>query len=288
MKTVSSVASVRSEVARARKAGALVGFVPTMGFLHQGHLSLVEAARDECDLIVMSIFVNPLQFGPGEDFDRYPKDLPRDQGLARQAGVDLLFQPESSEIYPNGRIETTVSVGRIGEVAEGRYRPGHFSGVATVCTKLFSIVGADRAYFGRKDAQQLAVIRQVVQDLDLPVTIVPCDTVREADGLALSSRNKYLSAEERLAAAAIYQGLIEAKRMAEQGEGLSDHLEAAVKQAIASASVLELQYVEVVDPNSFERVPEVRGSATIVVAAFAGRTRLIDNIAIDVGTGTPA
>lgn len=285
MKSLATVPSLRSEIALARSNGASVGFVPTMGFLHEGHLSLAEAARKECDLVVMSIFVNPLQFGPGEDFDRYPKDLQRDHDLALEAGVDLLFHPETKEMYPRGEIQTRVEVGTIGEVAEGRYRPGHFAGVATVCTKLFFIVGADIAYFGRKDAQQLAVIRQIVSDLDLPIRIVACETLREPDGLAMSSRNKYLSPKQREQAPALYRGLQAAERLARNGEVRSDSLESAVTQVVTGSPGLELQYVEVVDPDTFERMPEVRGPAIIAAAVFAGQTRLIDNIAIDVGTG---
>lgn len=288
MKTVSSIALLRSELAKARAGGLTVGFVPTMGFLHEGHLSLVEAARKECDVVVMSIFVNPLQFGPGEDFERYPNDLERDQDLAVGAGVDLLFHPETTEMYPQGEIQTRVEVGRIGEVAEGRYRPGHFSGVATVCTKLFSIVGANRAYFGKKDAQQLAVIQQIVSDLDLGLEIVACETRRESDGLAMSSRNRYLSAQQREAAPALYRGLQAAERLVMKGEGRSDVLEGAVAEVVTSSPILELQYVVVVDSYTFERVPEVRGPVTIAAAVFAGETRLIDNTAMDVGTGQPA
>lgn len=288
MKTLTTIALLRSELAKARSNGESVGFVPTMGFLHEGHLSLVEAARKECDLVVMSIFVNPLQFGPGEDFERYPKDLQRDQDLALNAGVDLLFHPGPSEMYPKGVTQTKVEVGRIAEVTEGRYRPGHFAGVATVCTKLFSIVGADCAYFGKKDAQQLAVIRQIVSDLDLGVRIMACETLREPDGLAMSSRNKYLTSEQRKEASAIYRGLQTAVRLARKGEARSDQLESAVAEVVTSSPGLELQYVEVVDPDTFERVPEVRGPAIIAAAVFAGETRLIDNIAIDVGTGQPA
>ncbi|MGH9196355.1 MAG: pantoate--beta-alanine ligase, partial [Acidimicrobiia bacterium] len=199
--------ALRKEIAQDRAAGRTIGFVPTMGALHDGHLSLVRRARSENDRVVASIFVNPLQFGPKDDFKKYPRDLRGDSALAESAGADYLFAPEVDEMYPRGQIQTAIEVGEIGDVLEGHFRPGHFGGVATVCVKLFNIVSPDRAYFGCKDAQQLAVVRQVVRELDLPLEIVPCATVREADGVAMSSRNRYLSDEERKAASAIPRGL---------------------------------------------------------------------------------
>ncbi|MGH2721624.1 MAG: pantoate--beta-alanine ligase, partial [Actinomycetota bacterium] len=188
-----------------RRAGRSIGLVPTMGFLHEGHASLLRRARAENDRVVLTIFVNPLQFGPGEDFERYPRDLEGDLRVAEAAGADYVFAPSTAEVYPHGAAATTVDVGRIGGIVEGAFRPGHFNGVATVCLKLFNICRPHRAYFGRKDAQQLAVVRQMVADLDVPVEVVSCETVREADGLAMSSRNAYLDPGARAAAAVLYR-----------------------------------------------------------------------------------
>lgn len=269
---------LRKEIAIDHDAGRIVGLVPTMGALHVGHLSLLRRARVECDRVVISIFVNPLQFGPKEDFSSYPRDLEGDSRLAEPAGADYLFAPEADEMYPRGAIETQVDVGRIGEVVEGHFRPGHFRGVATVCVKLFNIVRPDRAYFGEKDAQQLAVVKQVVRDLGLPLEIVPCATVRDPDGLAMSSRNRHLSPQEREAAAALPQGLFEAKEAFEAGERSARKLEGLVERRVRTASLLRLQYVEVVDPDTFEEVEFVGEEATLALAAIAGGTRLIDNV----------
>lgn len=269
-------------------SGRNVGFVPTMGFLHEGHLDLIRRAKRERDLVVTSIFVNRLQFGPSDDFDKYPRDLESDLSKAGMAGTDLMFAPSASDMYPSGAIETRVHVGRIGEIGEGRHRPGHFDGVATVCTKLFSIVGPCHAYFGRKDAQQVAVVEQVVRDLDLPVVIVPCETVREPDGLAMSSRNIYLSPEEREAAVVLSQALFEAELRALQGERSAGVIEGEVRAAVTQESLVELQYVEVCDPRTFERIDEVKDRAIVQLAAYVGETRLIDNVLIEVGTGKPA
>ena len=263
-----------------RCEGERIGFVPTMGFLHEGHLSLVREAISGSDRTVVSIFVNPLQFGPGEDLDRYPRDLKRDAEMLAGEGVDYLFAPGVEELYPTGPGRTTVDPGRIGQVGEGRYRPGHFAGVATVCTKLFNIVGPCSAYFGQKDAQQVAVVRQVVNDLDLPVEVVSCPTFRDRSGLALSSRNTLLTQDQRRAAAAIHEGLRLAEAQALHGETDAGRLAECVKEAIGTGGQLKVQYVDVVDPESFEEVERVSGEAVIMAAVFAGDTRLIDNLTI--------
>lgn len=278
-----------------RCAGRTIGLVPTMGFLHEGHSSLIRQARAECDRVVLTIFVNPLQFGLSEDFDRYPRDLDRDLRIAAEGGVDYVFSPEVADLYPNGEPPTRIDVGPIGEIAEGAFRPGHFSGVATVCVKLFHLTSPHRAYFGRKDAQQLAVVRQVVADLDVPVEIVACPTVREPDGLAMSSRNAYLGPDARRAAPVLYRALRSAQEAAAAGERSADRLRGLVESVVASANLgplLRLQYVLVVNPASFEPMNTVKDHATVALAAMAGSTRLIDNVDVlltpNVGTGQPA
>ncbi|HVE75526.1 MAG TPA: pantoate--beta-alanine ligase [Actinomycetota bacterium] len=279
MKTVSLTDEVREAVRAARERGLDVGFVPTMGYLHEGHLELMRTAKHQNGFVVLSIFVNPLQFGPHEDLEKYPRDPEGDAAKASGAVVDLIFTPPVEEMYPAGPSMSTVDVGPIGEAGEGKFRPGHFNGVATVCTKLFSIVGPDRVYFGRKDAQQLAVIRQIVRDLNLPVQVVPCETVREPDGLAMSSRNAYLSAEEREAAPAIYRALEKARNAFSPG-GPADALKEIVAREISKEPALRLEYAEVFDSETFEPVTQVAGGATIAVAAYLGGTRLIDNIEV--------
>jgi pantoate--beta-alanine ligase len=235
-------------------------------------------ARAENDVVVASIFVNPLQFGPTEDLARYPRDLEADSALAGEAGVDHLFAPEVAEMYQRGSIDTRVDVGPIGEVGEGAWRPGFFSGVATVCCKLFHIVGPDRAYFGQKDAQQLAVIRQVVADLDLPLEIVGCPTVREPDGLALSSRNAYLDPEARRAAPALAAALMAARDAAASGEGSARELRWIVETCLEAEPGIRLQYVDLFDPVTFSARERLDGRGVLAAAAYVGATRLIDNV----------
>ncbi|MGH2718709.1 MAG: pantoate--beta-alanine ligase [Actinomycetota bacterium] len=277
--------STRQELAAAlsleRRSGRSIGFVPTMGALHEGHVSLIEAARRANDVVVVSIFVNPLQFGPAEDFARYPRNLVADSGTAELAGAGYLFTPTVAEMYPNGTIATRVQVGPIGETGEGRYRPGFFEGVATVCVKLFNLVGADRAYFGQKDAQQLAVIRQVVADLNLPLQIVGCPTIREGDGLAVSSRNAYLDPAARKVAPALARALRTAQRAAAAGEGSTAALRTIVADLLSAEPAVQLQYATVFDPVTFAEVPVVgRCGAILAAAAHVGSARLIDNVTL--------
>lgn len=281
-------AALDAAVEADRRAGRTIGLVPTMGFLHDGHLSLIRRARADNDRVVLTIFVNPLQFGASEDFERYPRDLERDLRVAAEGGVDYVFAPEVGDLYPGGDPATRVDVGRIGEIVEGALRPGHFSGVATVCLKLFNLTRPHRAYFGRKDAQQLAVIRQVVADLDVPVDIVACPTVREPDGLAMSSRNAYLDPAARAAAPVLARALRFAEEAAAAGERSAARLRTLIGSVVASEPSIRLQYVEVVNPASFEPIEAVEGRATVALAALVGSTRLIDNVGIDVGTGKPA
>ncbi len=275
MRTAASVTELRR---LRRTLPAPVGFVPTMGALHAGHISLVERARRECASVIVSVFVNPLQFGPAEDFDRYPRTPQEDAALLERAGTDVLFAPPPDEMYPPGS-QFTVVPGPLAVRLEGERRPGFFAGVATVVLKLFNIVTPDVAYFGQKDAQQLAVVSRMVRDLDLPVTIAACATVREADGLALSSRNAYLDAGQRAAAPRLYAALTQVARSLEAGER---DVERAVAQAEATLPPLKMDYLAVVDPAVFEPLRAAPQDAGLLVvgAAFAGPTRLIDNMEV--------
>lgn len=273
MNVVRSSTELRGLLDIAGKEGKRIGFVPTMGALHDGHLSLVDAARAKCDIVVLSIFVNPLQFGPTEDLAAYPRDETRDIEIAEEAKVDIAFLPSVDEIYPEGRA-TLVSVGGLGQVLEGVDRPGHFTGVATVVAKLFNMVGADVAFFGQKDAQQVAVIKQMVRDLSFPIELSIEPTVREADGLALSSRNRYLAPAERQQATAIYRALrIGVSAFRQEG------IEAAEKKMweLLVDEGLEPRYTKVVDADTFG-TPVAGRPVVLAVAARLGTTRLIDNV----------
>jgi pantoate--beta-alanine ligase len=263
-----------------RLQGRTVGFVPTMGFLHEGHVSLLRRAREECDVVAMSIFVNPMQFGPSDDLAAYPRDLQRDLAVAEKEAVDIAFNPEAEEMYPGGRPELTVDPGPLGDRLEGASRPGHFRGVCTVVAKLFGLAGPCRAYFGEKDAQQLVVIRRMVADLDMPVEVVDCPTVREPDGLALSSRNTYLSSEEREAARCLYEALARAAWLAEGGERDPNVLRAEMAKRIGAERLASLDYVAVVDDASFEEIDRLEGPSRALVAARVGKARLIDNVRV--------
>ena len=257
-----------------------------MGALHEGHLSLVRRARNSGGCVVVSIFVNPTQFGPGEDFESYPRDPEGDLAALTEEGVDLVFAPTVAEMYPSGSIETRIDAGAIGEVAEGLYRPGHFAGVATVCVKLFNIVQPDRVYLGQKDAQQVAVLRQVVLDLNLPVEVIACPTVREEDGLAISSRNRRLDPQGRRAAAVLHRALELARELVESGETSSAEVKAAAREVIARQSEVSLQYLDVVDHLTFRPVDRVVAESLVILAAFVGSVRLIDNIQVRLGVAS--
>lgn len=273
--------ALRSWLDPHRAAGRRIGLVPTMGYLHAGHASLIRRARQECDIVVVSVFVNPTQFGPGEDYDRYPRDLERDRALCEAEGADAVFAPPVGEMYPDGALCTRVTVAGVSEGLCGRSRPHHFAGVATVVTKLLNIVQPHRAYFGEKDYQQLAVIRTLVADLNLPIEIVGCPTVRETDGLAMSSRNSYLSPELRARAPAIYRALCAGRDAALAGECSAATIAECVRVALDQILDAAVEYVEVVDPQSLAPLQEVGGGAVIAVAVRLGDTRLIDNIAIE-------
>jgi len=277
MLTVTTIREVRQW---RRAATGEVGLVPTMGYLHAGHLSLVERARRENARVAASIFVNPTQFGPTEDLALYPRDLDRDRAFLEAAGCDLLFAPAVEEMYAEGA-ETTVEVGSIAAPLEGERRPGHFRGVATVVLKLFGIVRPDRAYFGQKDAQQLAVIRKMVRDLDVPVEIVGCPTVREPDGLAMSSRNAYLEADDRRAATVLYRALAAAQDRWAQGERSAGALRSAMRAVLDAEPRAKTEYVSVADPATLRELDDVQGSAIISMAVVLGRSRLIDNLVLE-------
>ena len=257
-----------------------VGFVPTMGYLHEGHLSLVRRSKVECASTVASIFVNPTQFGPNEDLSKYPRDLERDLRLLEALGVDLVWTPTPQVMYPPG-YQTWVTVEELTQSLEGALRPGHFRGVTTVVAKLFNAVQPQKAYFGQKDAQQAAVIRRMAKDLDFPVEIVVCPIVRESDGLAMSSRNTYLSAGERQAATVLYRALSAAKTAFEAGERDAEALRRSVREMVASKPLVTLQYVSCADYETLQELARVEGKALLSMAVYVGKTRLIDNFVIE-------
>jgi pantoate--beta-alanine ligase len=277
MRVAHSRSELRTQLLDTRGSGSDIGFVPTMGALHAGHLSLVRAARDQCETVVMSIFVNPLQFGPGEDFGAYPRREQDDVEAAEAQGVDVAFLPSVEEVHPPGRT-TSIDVGELASVLEGEFRPGHFAGVATVVMTLFDLVQPDKAFFGQKDAQQLAVIRRMVRDLAVPVEIVGCPTVREEDGLALSSRNAYLSATERKRAMVLFRALTAGKDRLLEGAEVEE-AEGAMWSVLSSVDGVQAEYARAVDPDTF-RAPS-RERVLLVVAARVGPARLIDNLLVE-------
>lgn len=278
MEVIRTVPELRAACDRARAGGRSVGFVPTMGAFHEGHRSLLRRARAECDLAVCSIFVNPTQFDDPADLAAYPRDEEADLRDAEALGIDLVFLPGAEVMYPTGSPEVTVDPGPLGERLEGASRPGHFRGVATVVAKLFHAVGPCRAYFGEKDAQQLAVIRRMVRDLDFPVEVVACPTVREPDGLAMSSRNRRLTPEQREAAGCLFLALAAAAELARAGERDAAKLVAVMAREIGATPQARIDYVAVVDDETFEEVREITRPARAVVAARFGDVRLIDNL----------
>jgi pantoate--beta-alanine ligase len=276
MKILETIDSTRAATRAARRQGQRVGLVPTMGALHQGHMSLVRAAKEQSDYVAVSLFVNPLQFGPNEDLAKYPRTLERDRDLLEQAGVDLLFAPAEVEMYP-GRAVTFVDVEGLSERLDGQSRPGHFRGVTTVVSKLFHIIGPDRAFFGQKDAAQVAIIRRMVRDLNLPVEIVVCPIVREADGLAMSSRNAYLNPDQRKQALVLSRALRRVEELFGHGERDAAKLEGAGRQVVAEEPSVRSDYLAIVDPDSLEPVNSAAPGTLVAVAAYVGSTRLIDN-----------
>jgi pantoate--beta-alanine ligase len=276
---ITSIAELRRRAEEARAGGGRVGLVPTMGYLHAGHLSLVATARAEIDFVVVSIFVNPLQFGPNEDLDRYPRDLASDLAQCETAGVDAVFVPTVEEMYPRPSL-TTVHVSELTRDLCGAARPTHFDGVTTVVTKLFAITGPCRAYFGRKDAQQLAVVRRMTEDLNLPVDVVGCALIRERDGLARSSRNAYLSKHDRRAAPVLFRSLVAAADAVTRGERDPRRVVEIVRATVAEEPAVDLEYVEVRDADELRPVSTLDGAVLLAVAARLGTTRLIDNVGL--------
>lgn len=263
-----------------RRLTGTVGFVPTMGYLHQGHVSLIRKSKQLCDHTIVSIFVNPTQFSPSEDYDSYPRDIERDIRILSSEGVDAVFSPSVQEMYPLG-MDVIVDPGPIANKLEGARRPGHFKGVATIVCKLFNIIGPDMAFFGQKDAQQIVVLHRVVTELHIPVKLVPCPTVREDDGLAMSSRNVYLTPEERLVAPTLYQALMLVRDRWLAGETSCDNLKNAARELLSQQPLIRLEYISIADPYTLEELDSLAGNKALVsLAAYIGRARLIDNIVL--------
>lgn len=278
MEIIRDIAAMKEFVDAAKKAGKRIGFVPTMGYLHEGHLTLMQEAKQACDVVVASIFVNPLQFGQGEDYEEYPRDLTRDAAMAESVGVDVVFAPAVKEMYPRG-YASYVDVEGITNRLCGASRPGHFRGVTTVVSKLFHIVEPDLAFFGQKDAQQVAVLKRMVEDLNMNLTIIVVPIVREHDGLALSSRNVFLNAAERSAALILSQSLAAAKQRLEQGERDATHIRAIISEMISTEPLANIDYISVSDFSSLEEIEgQITGATLIALAVRFGKTRLIDNI----------
>ena len=279
-RVVETIAELRDALAGPRQQGQTIGLVPTMGALHAGHVSLVEAAAQRCDVVAVTVFVNPTQFAPNEDFERYPRNLEADLALLAASGAQLVFAPAVTEIYRPGN-QTSVDVGEVTKKLEGRFRPDHFRGVATIALKLFEIAQPDAAFFGQKDYQQTLVIRRMVADLDVPVRIEVCRTVRDADGLALSSRNAYLSADERQRALAIPRSLELAANLVAGGTSDAAAIAAKMRDLLAQSHVEPIDYVALVDPETLDDVATVSGPTLAVIAAYVGKTRLIDNMLLE-------
>jgi pantoate--beta-alanine ligase len=279
MQIITAISEMQSHADALRRQGRTVGLVPTMGFLHEGHLSLIRRARRDCDVVVVSIFVNPTQFGPGEDLDRYPRDAEGDKRKCEAAGVNVLFMPKASGMYPDTPSVFVVVEG-ISDILEGAARPGHFRGVATVVSKLFHLVKPHKAFFGQKDYQQAAVVRRMVKGLNMDVDVVVLPTVREPDGLAMSSRNSYLSADERQKAAVIHRALSAAEQMAKAGGKEPEKLRNKMLAVLSEVPGIEIDYVEIADPETLMPLASAKDSMALLVAVRLGRTRLIDNLVI--------
>ena len=280
MKICATIPEARAACRDARASRKRLGLVPTMGALHEGHLSLVRAAKAQCDAVAVSIFVNPTQFGPTEDLSKYPRQFDRDRQLLEKEGIEILFAPSVDEIYPDGAV-TWVLVEGLSEKLDGRSRPGHFRGVTTIVAKLFHIIEPDAAFFGQKDAAQLAVIRRMVRDLNFPVEIVACPIVREPDGLAMSSRNAYLNREERGRALVLRRSLQQVQQEFQAGERIAAKLISAAKEVFAREPQVVLDYFEIVDPDTLDPVERISQKTLVAVAAYVGSTRLIDNTVLD-------
>ena len=282
MKVAQTIQSARDEVKAARSRGKTIGLVPTMGALHIGHISLIEQAKKKTDYVVVSIFVNPTQFGPAEDFEKYPRPIKEDLEICKKTGVDLVFNPKTQKMYPDGNL-TWVDIEKITEPLCGRSRPKHFRGVATVCAKLFNIVTPDIAFFGQKDGQQAVVVKRMVADLNMPLKIVVCPTVRERSGLAVSSRNKYLTEEQKKDAALIYKSLQKARSIIKSETKDSQIVIEKMLAVLNQAPSITIEYIEIVDADTMQKLNPITGQALIAIAAKIGSARLIDNIVVDAG-----
>jgi pantoate--beta-alanine ligase len=283
MKIIKTIKQMQALSRRLKAENKTIGFVPTMGALHEGHLSLVRRSTKECDSTVVSIFVNPTQFGPQEDFKQYPRDLEGDLKKLSIFNIDAVFTPDNEEMYPEG-FSTNIKIGHLGEILCGMSRPGHFNGVATVVTKLFNIVIPHRAYFGQKDFQQSVVIKKLVKELNFDIEIIVCPIVREPDGLAMSSRNSYLNTEERKKATVLYRALLRGEECIKQGMKDSLKVREEMEKLIKAENVTAIDYIEVVDPESLESVKQIDRTVVICLAVKIGTTRLIDNKIIEIGT----
>ncbi|MHC4264687.1 MAG: pantoate--beta-alanine ligase [Planctomycetota bacterium] len=281
MEVAATIESVRETVKKARISGKKIGLVPTMGALHIGHVSLIETAAKNCDFVVVSIFVNPTQFAPDEDYEKYPRPIDEDLKICDEHNVDLVFMPKEGQIYPEQDL-TWVEVEKLTEPLCGRFRPGHFRGVTTVCNKLFNIVLPDVAHFGQKDAQQAIVIKRMVADLNMPLDIVVCPTVREQSGLAVSSRNNYLTKQQCEDAAVIYKSLQKCQQLIESGTTSAKNLTFEMEQVLKKVPSIEIQYINILDVETLEEIEKVKGKVLIAIAANVGPARLIDNIIVDV------
>ncbi len=281
MKVAKTIESVRKLVKAARRRGKRIGFVPTMGALHIGHISLIEAAAKKCNFVVVSIFVNPTQFGPSEDFRKYPRPIKKDLAICRKAGVDVVFAPAAEQMYPQKNL-TWVNVEKLTEPLCGRFRPGHFRGVATICAKLFNIVAPDAAFFGQKDAQQAIVIKRMVTDLNMPLKIVVCPIIRESSGLAVSSRNRYLTRQQKKDAAYIYKALKKSGNLIKAGARKSETIIGEMRKILKQIPSMKTEYISIVDAETLQELEKVSGKVLIAVAVKIGSTRLIDNILVDV------
>ncbi|MFQ5953160.1 MAG: pantoate--beta-alanine ligase [Candidatus Omnitrophota bacterium] len=280
MEFITKINDMKQYSRKARKEDKTIGFVPTMGALHDGHMSLVKAAREECDVVVMSIFVNPAQFGPKEDFDKYPRDIEKDKKVAEEGGVDCIFAPIVEDMYPDGYATYIEPDGQIVRVLCGKSRPGHFRGVDTVVAKLFNIVSPGKSYFGQKDAQQAVIIKQMVKDLNMDTEVRVMPIVRESDGLAVSSRNNYLSEEERHQALGLYHSLKQAEQFVSDGECFASRLKQEMEKVLLEGKDVWVDYIEIVDARTLEPVDVLKDETLIAIAAFVGNTRLIDNTII--------
>lgn len=274
MKIIKTIDELRANLKKSKIEGKSIGLVPTMGYLHEGHASLIRKARSENDIVVVSDFVNPIQFGPNEDLLTYPRDLEADSKICEEIGVDYIFAPEASEMYQDRKV--FVDIEDMSNHLCGAKRPGHFRGVLTVCSKLFNITGADRAYFGQKDAQQVAIIKKLVSDLNMPIEIIPCPIVREEDGLALSSRNTYLSSEDRKAALCLSKAIFAGEKLAKEG-GSVEEVIGKMREIIDSEELSKIDYISVVDLKTMEDASDFDGDRLVAIAVYIGKTRLIDN-----------